>query len=41
LGGWKRYRPDLGGLMKAELVRISNHPGLSKNVSELVGKALI
>jgi aminopeptidase N len=41
LGGWKRYRPDLGALMKAELVRISNHPGLSKNVSELVGKALI
>lgn len=41
LGGWKRYRPDLGALMKAELVRISNYPGLSKNVSELVGKALI
>jgi aminopeptidase N len=41
LGGWKRYRPDLGALMKAELVRISNHPGLSKNVSELVSKALI
>jgi aminopeptidase N len=41
LGGWKRYRPDLGALMKAELVRIANHPGLSKNVSELVGKALI
>ena len=40
LGGWKRYRPDLGALMKAELVRISNHPGLSKNVSELVSKAL-
>jgi aminopeptidase N len=40
LGGWRRYRPDLGELMRAELQRIVATPGLSKNVQELAGKAL-
>jgi len=40
LGAWRRFRPDLGALMKAELERIAAAPGLSKNVSELVQRAL-
>jgi len=40
LGGWRRYRPELGALMKAELERILKAPGLSKNVFELVSRAL-
>ena len=40
LGGWRRYKPELGQLMKAELDRILAHPGLSKNVFELVSRAL-
>jgi aminopeptidase N len=39
-GHWRRYRPDLGALMKAELARIAAHPGVSKNVFELAQKAL-
>ena len=39
LGAWRRYRPELGALMKAELERIAATPGLSKNVSELVSCA--
>ena len=40
LGGWRRYRPELGALMREQLERIVAHPGLSKNVFELVSKAL-
>jgi aminopeptidase N len=40
LGGWRRYTPELGALMKAELERILAAPGLSKNVFELVSRAL-
>ena len=40
LGGWRRYKPELGALMKAELQRIAAVEGLSKNVFELVTKAL-
>ena len=40
LGGWRRYKPELGQLMKAELQRILEAPGLSKNVFELVSRAL-
>jgi aminopeptidase N len=40
LGGWRRYKPELGVLMKAELQRIMAAPGLSKNVFELVSRAL-
>jgi aminopeptidase N len=40
LGGWRRYQPKLGELMKAQLERIVAHPGLSKNVYELASKAL-
>ncbi len=40
LGGWRRYRPELGALMKAELERIAAKEGLSKNVYELATRAL-
>ncbi len=40
LGGWRRYKPEFGALMKAELERILAAPGLSKNVYELVTRAL-
>ena len=40
LGSWRRYRPDLGAKMKAELERIAAAPGLSRNVLELVARAL-
>jgi len=40
LGGWRRYRPELGALMKRELTRIVAVEGLSKNVYELATKAL-
>ncbi|MFD1191242.1 aminopeptidase N [Phenylobacterium conjunctum] len=40
LGGWRRYTPELGALMKAQLQRIVEAPGLSKNVYELASKAL-
>ena len=40
LGGWKRLKPELGSLMKAELERIVAIEGLSKNVYELATRAL-
>jgi aminopeptidase N len=40
LGAWRRFKPELGALMKAELERIAAAPGLSKNVFELVTRAL-
>ena len=40
LGGWRRYKPELGALMKAQLARIAATEGLSKNVYELASKAL-
>jgi len=40
LGNWRRYVPELGNLMRQELDRIAAHKPLSKNVTELVGKAL-
>ena len=40
LGGWRRYRPELGRLMKAELQRSLHTEGLSKNVFELVSRSL-
>jgi len=40
LGGFRRFRPDLAGKMKAELERILAADGLSKNVCELVSRAL-
>jgi aminopeptidase N len=39
-GHWRRYKPELAALMQAELRRIATHPGVSKNVLELSGKAL-
>jgi aminopeptidase N len=40
LGGWRRYTPELGALMKAQLQRILETKGLSKNVFELASRAL-
>jgi aminopeptidase N len=40
LGQWARFKPELGALMRAELERITQAPGLSKNVFELASKAL-
>lgn len=40
LGAWRRYKPELGTLMREQLQRIANHPDLSKNVLELATKAL-
>jgi aminopeptidase N len=40
LGLWKRYTPELGALMRAQLERIVATPNLSKNVLELANKAL-
>jgi aminopeptidase N len=40
LGAWRRYAPELGLQMKAELQRIAAHPGVSKNVLELASKAI-
>ena len=40
LGGWRRYKPELGVLMRKELERILATPGVSRNVVELAAKAL-
>ena len=40
LCNWRRYTPQLGGLMKAQLSRVAETSGLSKNVYELASKAL-
>jgi aminopeptidase N len=37
---WRRFDPDRQGLMKAQLERISAQSGLSKDVFEIVGRAL-
>jgi len=40
LGNWRRYTPALGALMREQLARVAAQPNLSKNVLELVTKAL-
>jgi aminopeptidase N len=40
LTDWARYAPALGALMRAQLARIAAHPNLSKNVAEIVTRAL-
>jgi aminopeptidase N len=40
LGDWARYAPALGALMREQLTRIAAAPSLSKNVYELVTRAL-
>jgi aminopeptidase N len=40
LGNWRRYKSELGQLMREQLERIAAHPNLSKNVLELATKAL-
>jgi len=38
---WAQYAPDLREAVKASLVRISQHAGLSKNTAEIIHKALL
>ena len=40
LAGWTRYAPSLADKMRGELERIAAAPGLSKNVLEMVTRAL-
>jgi aminopeptidase N len=40
LGQWRRFKPELAKLMKAQLQRIADTQGLSKNVFELASRAL-
>jgi aminopeptidase N len=40
LGAWRRYKPELGELMRAQLQRIADTPGLSRNVFEMASRAL-
>jgi aminopeptidase N len=40
LGGWRRYKPELGALMREQLQRIVDTQGLSKNVFEMASRAL-
>jgi aminopeptidase N len=37
---WRRFEPGRRALMKAELERIAGHSGISKDVSEIVDRAL-
>jgi aminopeptidase N len=40
LGAWRRYDAALGEMMRAQLQRIVESPGLSKNVFEMASRAL-
>ncbi len=40
LAAWRRYAPALSELMRAQLQRIADTPGLSKNLFEMVSRAL-
>jgi aminopeptidase N len=40
LGAWRRYKPELGALMREQLQRIVEAPGLSKNAFEMASRAL-
>jgi aminopeptidase N len=40
LGGWRRYTPELGELMREQLQRIVDTPGLSKNTFEMASRSL-
>ena len=37
---WKRYEPSRSGKMRVELERIASHSGISKDVGEIVERAL-
>ncbi|GAA4331887.1 aminopeptidase N [Pigmentiphaga soli] len=37
---WVRYVPELSALMRDALQQVRSHPGLSRNVTEIVSKAL-
>jgi len=40
LGSWARFEPQLGKMMREQLARLAAAPGLSKNVGELLARAL-
>ena len=40
LSGWRRYAPEVAQSLRAQLRRIVDRPGVSKNVYELAAKAL-
>jgi aminopeptidase N len=40
LGRWRKIEPARAALMRAELERIAAHSGLSRDVTEQVGKSL-
>ena len=40
LDRWVRYAPELSEPMRQALQQVRNHPGLSRNVTEIVSKAL-
>ncbi|MDP8916234.1 MAG: DUF3458 domain-containing protein, partial [Pseudomonadota bacterium] len=40
LGAWRRLTPEIGASLRAELQRLVDAPGLSKNTLELAAKAL-
>jgi aminopeptidase N len=40
LGQWRRFDPARQALMKAQLQRIHDRPGLSTNTFEMVSKSL-
>jgi aminopeptidase N len=40
LGLWRRLTPELGAGLRAELSRLADTPGLSRNTLELAAKAL-
>jgi aminopeptidase N len=40
LDRWRRYTPELQHSMQQSLRRVSEHAGLSRDVAEIVNKAL-
>ncbi|OZI74398.1 aminopeptidase N [Bordetella genomosp. 12] len=40
MDNWSRFAPALRASMRAALERVSSHPGLSRNVAEIVSKSL-
>ena len=38
---WKSFKEPYSSLMKAQLERINEHSGLTKDVKEIVSKALV
>jgi aminopeptidase N len=39
--GWRKYTPAIRERIRAALVQVSQAPGLSPDVAEVIGKALV